>query len=132
MISEKECMELSFPGAPKVAAKMPGPKTKKLWDQSWKYESPTRVGGSYLQFVWDEAKGATVKDPDGNLFIDMTGGLGVCNVGHNHPKVVETVLKQAPKLMHTLDMVNPPRANLAKKLAEIMPKGLKNNFFSVL
>jgi len=131
MISEKECMELSFPGAPKVAAKMPGPATKKLWDQSWKYESPTRVGGSYLQFVWNEAKGATVKDPDGNLFIDMTGGLGVNNVGHNHPKVVETVLKQAPKLMHTLDMVNPPRANLAKKLAEIMPKGLKNNCFTV-
>ena len=109
---------LLFTGcAPKVAAKLPGPATKKLWDQSWKYESPTRVGGSYLQFVWNEAKGGTVKDPDGNLFIDMTGGLGVNNVGHNHPKVVETVLKQAPKLMHTLDMVNPPRSNLAKKIS---------------
>jgi 4-aminobutyrate aminotransferase len=131
MISEAELMKLSYPGAPKIAGTPPGPATKKLWDQSWKYESPTRVGGSYLQFVWEEAFGSTIKDPDGNIFIDMTGGLGVNNCGHNHPKVVETVLKQAPKLMHTLDMVNPPRANLAKRLSEIMPAGLRDNCFTV-
>ena len=131
MISEAELLKLSFPDAPKVSGDLPGPATKEIWDQSWKYESPTRVGGSYLQFVWETAFGATVKDPDGNLFIDMTGGLGVNNVGHNHPRVVETVLKQAPKLMHTLDMVNPPRAALAKRLAEIMPEGLRDNCFTV-
>ncbi|HBL23836.1 MAG TPA: aspartate aminotransferase family protein [Deltaproteobacteria bacterium] len=130
MISEAEIMKLNFPDAPKVADTLPGPKTKEIWDKSWKYETPTRVGGSYLQFVWDTALGSTIKDPDGNLFIDMTGGLGVNNVGHSHPRVVETVLKQAPKLMHTLDMVNGPRAALAEKLAEIMPQGLKNNCFT--
>jgi 4-aminobutyrate aminotransferase len=131
MISEAEIAKLSFSGAPKIGKKIPGPKTRELWDKSWKYESPTRVGGSYLQFVWQEALGSTVKDPDGNIFIDMTGGLGVNNVGHTHPRVVETIMKQAPKLMHTLDMVNPPRAELARKISEIMPPGLRNNCFSV-
>ena len=130
MISEAALMELNFPNAPKVNTPFPGPRTKDIWDQSWKYETPTRVGGSYLQFVWDEAYGATIKDPDGNLFIDMTGGLGVSNVGHNHPRVVETILKQAPKLMHTLDMVNPPRSELARKISQIMPTGLRNNCFT--
>jgi 4-aminobutyrate aminotransferase len=131
MISEAELAKLSWPDAPKITGALPGPKGKEIWEQSWKYESPTRVGGSYLPFVWNEAFGSTIKDPDGNVFVDMTGGLGVNNVGHNHPKVVDTVLRQAPKLMHTLDMVNPPRANLAKKLAEIMPPGLRDNCFTV-
>lgn len=130
MISEQELMKLSFPNAPCIAGELPGPKTKALWDQSAKFETPTRVGGMYLQFVWDEALGATVKDSDGNIFIDMTGGLGVSNLGHTHPKVVETIIRQAPKVMHTLDMVNPPRADLARKLSEIMPPGLRGNCFT--
>jgi 4-aminobutyrate aminotransferase len=130
MITEAELMKLSFRGAPKITGPLPGARTKKIWDQASKYETPTRVGGSYLQFVWDKAFGATVMDPDGNIFIDMTGGLGVSNNGHNHPKVVETVLRQAPELMHTLDMVNPNRASLAERLNEIMPPGLRGNCFT--
>ena len=108
MISEAKLMKLSFAKAPSIRRKLPGPKTKTIWDQSAKFESPTRVGGMYLQFVWDKALGATVKDPDGNVFIDMTGGLGVSNLGHTHPKVVDRILEQAPKVMHTLDMVKSP------------------------
>jgi 4-aminobutyrate aminotransferase len=131
MISEAKLMKLSFAKAPSIRRKLPGPKTKTIWDQSAKFESPTRVGGMYLQFVWDKALGATVRDPDGNVFIDMTGGLGVSNLGHTHPKVVDTILEQAPKVMHTLDMVNPPRAELAAKLSGIMPEGLRGNCFTV-
>lgn len=130
MISEAELMELSFTGAPKISGELPGPATKKLWEQSCRFETPTRVGGSLLQFVWDEALGATIKDPDGNIFIDMAAGLGVNNVGHNHPKVVEAVMKQAPRLMHTIDMVSPMRSELSRKLSEIMPAGLRGNCFT--
>lgn len=130
-ISEGELSKLSYPDAPQIVTEsIPGPKTKKLWDAAMKYESPTRVGGVYLPFVWEEALGATVKDPDGNVFVDLTGGLGVNNTGHTHPKVVETIIKQAPKLMHTLDMPNLPEIELAKQLAKIMPGKLKNNCFT--
>ena len=73
MISEKELEKLSYPDAPKIATdKVPGPKGQKIWDEAAKYETPTRVGGMYLPFVWQEALGATVNDPDGN----GAGGIG--------------------------------------------------------
>ena len=75
MISEAELMELSYPDAPKIAGTIPGPKGKAIWDESARYETPTRVGGSYFQVVWQEALGATVKDADGNIFIDMIDAL---------------------------------------------------------
>ena len=131
MISEGELSELNYPDAPKIVTKsVPGPKSKKMWEEAMKLESPTRVGGYYLPFVWEEALGSTIKDPDGNVFVDLTGGLGVNNTGHTHPRVVETIIKQAPKLMHTLDMVNPPELQLSKALAKIMPGKLKNNCFT--
>ena len=83
-----------------------------------------------LPFVWEEARGATVKDPDGNILIDLAGGNAVNNVGHTHPHVVEAVRAQAGKLMHALDMVNPKRVELAKRLSEIMPQGLRGNCFT--
>ncbi|MCL4369011.1 MAG: aminotransferase class III-fold pyridoxal phosphate-dependent enzyme, partial [Actinobacteria bacterium] len=131
MISESELSELNFPDAPKIVTKtVPGPKGKKLWDEAFKLESPTRVGGYYLPFVWDTALGSTIKDPDGNVFVDLTGGLGVNNTGHTHPRVVKTIIEQAPKLMHTLDMVNVPELELSKALTKIMPGKLKNNSFT--
>lgn len=130
MISEKELAQLSHAGAPKVTGQIPGPKAKEIFEQSLQYETPTRVAGYYLPIVWEEAKGATVKDPDGNIFIDMTGGLGVNNIGHHHPKVVEAVKRQADILMHALDVVHPTRTALAMKMAEIMPGRLKNNCFT--
>jgi 4-aminobutyrate aminotransferase len=90
MISEKELEKLSYTDAPKIVTdKVPGPKGQKIWDEAAKYETPTRVGGMYLPFVWNEALGTTVKDPDGNIFLDMTGGLEPITQGHTHPKVVK-------------------------------------------
>jgi 4-aminobutyrate aminotransferase len=131
MISESELSELNYPDAPKIVTKsVPGPKSKKMWEEAMKFESPTRVGGYYLPFVWDTALGSTIKDPDGNVFVDLTGGLGVNNTGHTHPRVVQTIIEQAPKLMHTLDMVNVPELELSKALSKIMPGKLKNNCFT--
>ena len=69
MISEQELAKLSYPEAPKmVTDKVPGPKTQKLLEDSSKYESMARGAGSF-PCVYDEGLGATVKDPDGNLFL---------------------------------------------------------------
>lgn len=47
------------------------------------------------------AKGATMKDVDGKEFIDFAGGIGVNNVGHCHPKVVQAIKDQADAFVHT-------------------------------
>ena len=69
------------------------------------------------------AKGAFVYDVEGNEFIDFAGGIGVMNVGHCHPKVVEAIKDQAEKLTHTCFMVLPyePAVKLAQKLCAITP-----------
>jgi 4-aminobutyrate aminotransferase/(S)-3-amino-2-methylpropionate transaminase len=69
------------------------------------------------------ARGAFVYDVEGNEFIDFAGGIGVMNVGHCHPKVVEAIKDQAEKLTHTCFMVLPyePAVKLAQKLCAITP-----------
>ena len=47
------------------------------------------------------AKGAELWDVDGKRYIDFIGGIGVLNVGHSHPKVVEAIKAQADKFIHT-------------------------------
>ena len=70
-----------------------------------------------------EAKGAMVSDVDGNSFIDFAGGIGVLNLGHSHPAVVEAIKKQADLYLHTCFMVAmyEPYVQLAAKLNEFTP-----------
>ncbi|MAW79437.1 MAG: 4-aminobutyrate--2-oxoglutarate transaminase [Parvularcula sp.] len=47
------------------------------------------------------AKGAELWDVEGKRYIDFIGGIGVLNVGHAHPKVVEAIKTQAENFIHT-------------------------------
>ncbi|WP_347331695.1 4-aminobutyrate--2-oxoglutarate transaminase [Marinimicrobium locisalis] len=71
----------------------------------------------------DHAKNAEVWDADGNRMIDFAGGIGVLNLGHRHPKVVEAVKDQLDKLMHTCQTVMPYEGyvKVAEKLSQITP-----------
>jgi 4-aminobutyrate aminotransferase/(S)-3-amino-2-methylpropionate transaminase len=48
----------------------------------------------------DRAAGAMVVDVDGNELVDMTGGIGVMNVGHTQIDVVQAIARQAGRLTH--------------------------------
>ena len=129
MISEAELAKLSYPGAPEILTSIPGPKSLNVLKDVPKYESLTRPGGAAPP-VFDEGMGATVKDPDGNLFIDLTAGVAVSAVGRRHPKVVEAIQKQMSKMMHAIEAVSTRRTELAKKISSIMPEGLRGNCVS--
>lgn len=45
-------------------------------------------------------QGMHVQDDKGNDYLDFIGGIGVCSLGHNHPKVVKAIADQAQKLVH--------------------------------
>jgi len=47
------------------------------------------------------ARGALITDVDGNVLIDMAGGLGCLNVGHSHPRVVRAIQETAARFTHT-------------------------------
>jgi len=71
----------------------------------------------------DRAENALVWDADGNRIIDFAGGIGVLNVGHRHPKVVQAVKDQLDKVMHTCQTVMPYEGyvKVAEKLSQITP-----------
>lgn len=46
------------------------------------------------------AAGAYLWDDQGKKYLDFVGGIGVLNVGHNHPRVVEAVRKQLDSFTH--------------------------------
>nr|MBA3375043.1 4-aminobutyrate--2-oxoglutarate transaminase [Actinomycetota bacterium] len=55
----------------------------------------------HTPIVAAEAQGSTITDVDGNTFIDFVGGVGVMNVGHGHPKVVQAIAEQTERFVHT-------------------------------
>ncbi len=71
----------------------------------------------------DHATNAELWDADGKRMIDFAGGIGVLNIGHRHPKVVEAVKAQLDKLMHTCQTVMPYEGyvKLAEKLSNVVP-----------
>ena len=63
--------------------------------------------GSVTPYYVERAKGAVIYDIEGREFIDFAGGIGVMNVGHSHPRVVEAIKDQAERFTHTCFMVVP-------------------------
>lgn len=50
--------------------------------------------------VVSHAQGSELWDVDGKRYLDFVGGIGVLNVGHNHPRVVEAVRRQVGEISH--------------------------------
>ena len=69
--------------------------------------------------VLDHGEGVKVTDIDGNEYIDMFAGIAVNALGHNHPKLVGAIQKQAEKLIHISSIYyNEPALIYAKKLID--------------
>src|SRR5437899_9147380 len=130
MISETELAALSYANMPKIVTNnLPGPKARRIIDDAMKLQSPTRpsVRGT---LVIEEGKGAGIKDPDGNIFIDLSGGVAVSSVGRNHPRVVDAIKRQSTRLMHSAGLVSETTVALARKLSALMPDGLRGECFT--
>lgn len=83
---------------------------------------PRGVATNHPIFVV-RGEGARVWDVDGNEYIDFIGGIGVLNVGHNHPRVVQAIKAQLEQLTHTCFQVAmyEPYVRLAERLNQAMP-----------
>ena len=118
--------ELHYDEAPSVDA-VPGPNSRRLLEKQREIDSSAVSYPEDIPVAFEEGKGATVRDADGNTFIDMFAGIGVLNVGHANPYVLEAVHEQADKLVHTVDFPTDARLELIEKLDDIAPEGLRGN-----
>jgi 4-aminobutyrate aminotransferase / (S)-3-amino-2-methylpropionate transaminase / 5-aminovalerate transaminase len=75
--------------------------------------------------VLQRGQGAQVWDVDGRRYLDFVGGIGVLNVGHNHPRVVAAVEAQLRAITHAAFQVAvyPPYVELAARLSALVGGG---------
>lgn len=88
-----------------------------------RFDATPKALGQIANIFAAKAKGALLWDVEGNEYIDFCSGIGVLNVGHNHPKVVEAIKRQADSVIHTCFHVAmyEEYVRLAERLNEAVP-----------
>jgi taurine--2-oxoglutarate transaminase len=91
---------------------------------SWSVQSATNP------IPISRAEGVYFWDTDGKKYIDFSSQLMNMNIGHQHPKVINAIQKQASRLCYAHPgMATEPRGLLGQKIAEIAPGNLSKTFF---
>ncbi|HEY1690384.1 MAG TPA: aspartate aminotransferase family protein [Solirubrobacteraceae bacterium] len=123
---EAQLEALHFPGAPSVSGPIPGPRSQELLAEQAELESKARSYPRSVPIAIEEGSGATMRDVDGNVFLDFFGGAGVLNVGHSNPSVLAAASEQQGKLVHALDFPTKPKLTLMRKLKKLLPGRLRD------
>jgi 4-aminobutyrate aminotransferase-like enzyme len=109
---------------PELPVVPPGPATRALAERLREVESRnvTFLGPDFPVF-WSEARGANVRDADGNVYVDLTGAFGVALAGHAHPAITAAVRGQVGRLAHAMGDVHPGevKVELLERLAALLP-----------
>jgi len=67
-----------------------------------------------------KGEGLTLIDDKGDRYLDFVSGIAVNALGHAHPKMVETIQKQAETLLHVSNLYyNEAQNKAAEKLLEV-------------
>lgn len=102
--------------------------TRQLFQQHLAQTSPAPIG---LEIV--SASGNYLTAADGKQYLDLIGGISVCNTGHCHPAVVAAIKKQAESYLHVMvygELVQSPQVAYAQLLASYLPAHLDCVYFT--
>lgn len=108
-------------GAIRLVTEVPGPNSKALVARR---EAATPPGAAKLTpIAVAHAHGAQVTDVDGNVFLDLAGGIGTLAVGHTPRAVVDAIRAQAEQLLHMCAIVATyePAVAVAERLNALAP-----------
>lgn len=79
------------------------------------------------------ASGNYLYDDTGKKYLDLIGGISVCNIGHRHPRVVEAIKEQADKYLHVMvygELIQSPQVAYAHLLTRHLPDYLDCVYFT--
>lgn len=101
---------------------------RQLFQQHLAPTSPAPVG---LQIT--HAKGNYLFDPTGRQYLDLIGGISVCNTGHGHPAVLKAITTQAEAYLHIMvygELIQSPQVQYAAMLTRHLPPSLDCVYFT--
>ncbi len=80
----------------------------------------------------EKAEGAYLYGPDGKRYLDLISGIGVSNIGHRHPNVIDAIKRQLDKHLHVMvygEYIQSTPNLLAQKLTQLLPPALNCFYF---
>jgi len=80
-----------------------------------------------------KASGSKLYDVNNKEYIDLIGGISVCNIGHANQKVIRAIKEQAENFMHVMvngELVLSPQTAYAKLLTDHLPSTLNAVYFT--
>jgi acetylornithine/N-succinyldiaminopimelate aminotransferase len=86
-----------------------------------------------LLLEFERAEGVHIYDKEGKGYMDLISGIGVSNLGHSNPYVINAVKDQLDKYMHLMvygEYVQTPQVKFAEKLISILPPNLQSVYFT--
>ncbi len=90
-----------------------------------------RVQGGWAPLVIERAEGVHFWDEAGRRYLDMSAQLMCSNLGHGNAAVAEAIARQARALAFVAPSYGTRvRAELARKLLEVVPPGIEKFFFA--
>ncbi|HVY74423.1 MAG TPA: aspartate aminotransferase family protein [Puia sp.] len=79
------------------------------------------------------AEGMYLHDASGKAYLDLIGGISVCNTGHRHPDVLEAMRRQMDQYLHILvygELIQSPQVQYARLLTEQLPANFESVYFT--
>lgn len=80
----------------------------------------------------EKAEGIYLYSPEGKRYTDLISGIGVSNIGHRHPKVIQAIKDQVDKHLHVMvfgEYIQSASNSLAMRLASLLPSSLNCSYF---
>jgi diaminobutyrate-2-oxoglutarate transaminase len=122
--AEERFAQMHFSPAPAISGRVPGPGSQRMLAEQAALESRARSYPRSVPIALQEGRGATIRDVDGNTYVDFFGGAGTLNVGHGNPVVARAASEQQERLVHALDFPTVPKLTLMRRLKRLLPGAL--------
>ena len=100
-----------------------------MTEDFYKYQAQTTPHPLALEI--SHAEGSYIYDTSGKRHLDFVAGVSACTLGHCHPRVVSAIKNQSEKYLHVMvygEYIQEPAVELAKLLAENLPKSLNTTY----
>lgn len=84
-----------------------------------------------LMLEIEKAEGIYMYGSNNKKYIDLISGIGVSNIGHRHPDVIQAIHDQTERYLHLMvygEYVQTPQTALAEALSKTLPEPLTSTY----